>query len=430
MATIANFQYVRPPIPKAATVDEKKFYQGLFDVFDQIFSAYGRIGNTMLDKGVVSTISGKVDGAYVESAISQMAGELTLMVGDKASITIALTEPVDPETGDLWMHTTTKVVQIYNGTAWEPTAVAEVNASFVKITQNLIQILSGGSIDIQAGSHFNIRAGSGASAIGISNDEANSYMIWAGASDPAAAPFYVKRTGAIKATMLTLGNSQITDVTNTYAQHFVENADSTYPAVFSIYIPENTGSVAAVKLAFKASKYRAYSKSAASGGGATSGAAGVLQTGNTALTTGGSSTASTSGASATYTGDSMGDGMHNHSMSHTHPHNHTHDIDNHNHTVPDHTHSTPNHSHGLVYGIYEKATLPTSCSLYVDGTLVATYTNTPPSVSELDVSSYLTKSGGILVKGWHEIKITTNDDARITANVFVQTVVSSVTGVM
>lgn len=239
-----------------------------------------------------------------------------------------------------------------------------------------LRFLTDGEMTLEAGSKFNLRAGSGENAIGMSNNEENSYMLWAGNSDPAAAPYSVKRDGDIKATKLRLGNSQITNVTNTYAQHLYENADSSYPASFSIYIPDNTGSVASVKLAFKAQKYRAYSKAAAGQ------AIGTQQTNNTTSS----------------------------------------DETPHNHTYPGH-----NHPISITFGIYEKPTLPTSCTLFVDGTEVATYTNTPPSVSELEISSYLSKTNGVINKGWHEINVAVNDDAMIVINYFVQTVVDSVT---
>jgi hypothetical protein len=264
---------------------------------------------------------------------------------------------------------------------------SNLKTSFISIFREGIEIYGSGylkfatdgELSLLAGSIFNLRAGSGENAIGMSNNETDGYMQWAGAEAPAAAPFSVKRDGTVKATTLELGNSQITDVTNTYPIYFVENADASYPAVFQIYIPENTGSVASIKMSFKATKYRADSK-----GNVVSST--VAQTNNTTV-------------------ESLGT-----------PHNHT---------QPSHGHSS-----SISYGIYEKATLPTSCALTVDGTAVATYTNTPPSVSELEISSYLSKTDGIIDKGWHEIQISTNDDARIVANVFVQTVVSSVEGTM
>lgn len=62
-----------------------------------------------------------------------------------------------------------------------------------------IDIEAGGKINVSAGSDFNVRAGKQNKSLGISNNEANGYMLWAGASIPAQAPFSVTMDGSLKA---------------------------------------------------------------------------------------------------------------------------------------------------------------------------------------------------------------------------------------
>ena len=128
---------------------------------------------------------------------------------------------------------------------------------------------------------------------------------------------------------------------------------------------------------------------------------------------------------------------HTHSVSipnHTHTvtiQNHTHSISipshkhsvkvpNHTHTVsiPAHSHnfSIPDHTHNIEYGIYRGTTASTG-TLVVDGTTVGIYS----SFNDLDLIPYLNKdSDGIVVRGWHTLKVTPDKLTRIELDLVIQ----------
>lgn len=128
---------------------------------------------------------------------------------------------------------------------------------------------------------------------------------------------------------------------------------------------------------------------------------------------------------------------HTHSVSipnHTHTvkiNNHTHSISipshkhsvkvpNHTHTVsiPAHSHdfSIPDHTHNIEYGIYT-GTTANKGTLVVDGTTVGSYS----SFNNIDLIPYLTKdSDGIVVRGWHSLKVTPNALTRIELDLVIQ----------
>ncbi len=176
---------------------------------------------------------------------------------------------------------------------------SNLKTSFISIYPEGIDIFSSGKINMEAGSEmnlkagnvFNLRAGTGSSAIGLSNNEANGYMQWAGNADPAAAPYSVKRDGSVKMTKLTLGNSAITDLTQMYAQTFSDNADPAHAAVIRLYVPSEAVGVQSLKLSFQLEAYRAFSTttettetvektSAAGGAGTVTSASSILSTGS------------------------------------------------------------------------------------------------------------------------------------------------------
>jgi hypothetical protein len=264
---------------------------------------------------------------------------------------------------------------------------------------------AGSEMALKAGNVFNLRAGTGTSAIGLSNNETNGYMQWAGNADPASAPYSVKQDGSVKMTKLTLGNSAITDLTQMYAQTFADNADSTHAAVIKMYVPSEATGVQSLKLSFELEKYRAFSTTTASTNSvertSTAGGAGTVTstqsdlytngtygsttisgdgissgeaTGNTGsagalLTTGtadapsgpwGPSTETTTSISDSTTGTKSNyssqatlavEGVqHTHIIpSHSHSMDHTHDISipQHQHTVAGHQHTGAAHYHSL-----------------------------------------------------------------------------------
>jgi hypothetical protein len=200
----------------------------------------------------------------------------------------------------------------------------------------------------------NIKGGSGASSIGISNNDANNYFLWAGHGTPASAPFSVKRDGSVKATK----------IQHEYSQSFWDMADADAPAEFPIYIPSGY-TIDSVAFTFQTKKARTFAKGAASGGGLASG----------------------TGPSREYTGNQIVAGSsHSHNMAHSH--------------------STNAHSHGVVFGVTEKATLATSCALKVGATTIGTYSPNPSNPVEL--KTYMSA-------GWNTVIVAPNDDARIVA---------------
>ena len=80
MATI-NHQYEAPKLPGGWTADEKRFYNGVIDVFDDIYRRWGRLGEKDLSAKLRTLISDKADGETVTSLttrIEQTESEIAL----------------------------------------------------------------------------------------------------------------------------------------------------------------------------------------------------------------------------------------------------------------------------------------------------------------------------------------------------------------
>ena len=356
---------------------------------------------------------------------------------------------------------------------------AEINVA----STGKINIASGGSLNLTAGGNlnlsggnFNLTGGSGTKAIGMSTNRGDEYMMWAGSATPSAAPFSVKMDGTI------------TNVGNSYVQTAADNASNTNGVKMDVFFPDDVSAVDKCYLSVKFSAFRAYSTGAASGGGQTSSAGGA-QTSSTVAATektsygGSGSTGESSGAtgeSQPYTdyagtgntgsksvtisgstGYKSGAESHNHAVgtlaggSHTHtgpehrhqtdPHthglsahthtvgSHTHKItiDAHSHTIDNHTHTVDNHTHNITYGIYE-GTTPTSCSVYVDGTLVPALSGVAAFTSH-DIANYFSKTGGKITRNtFHTVEIRPNTAlGRISAHLYIKTTqISKVAGVL
>lgn len=71
------------------------------------------------------------------------------------------------------------------------------------------------------------------------------------------------------------------------------------------------------------------------------------------------------GATATFKPDHTHNISHTHNIDHTHNISHTHNID-HTHTV-----TVPPHTHGLTYGIYADTTYPSSLTIKLNGSTIA-----------------------------------------------------------
>lgn len=80
MATI-NHQYEAPKLPSGWTADEKRFYNGVIDVFDDIYRRWGRLGEKDLSVKLRTLISDKADGETVTrltTRIEQAEDEIAL----------------------------------------------------------------------------------------------------------------------------------------------------------------------------------------------------------------------------------------------------------------------------------------------------------------------------------------------------------------
>ena len=167
------------------------------------------------------------------------------------------------------------------------------------------------------------------------------------------------------------------ELRNTYVFNGDDSLDASFPFELDFEIVSEMTAINSVKLSFRISQFRAYTKAGAaagtpSGGGATSGAAGTPSGGGATSgeedkghqhniiiydshdttypvhwTAGGLVAATASNRNVV---TSTANQNHTHTTpDHTHP--------NHTHTTPDHTH--PNHTHTAVYGIYEDSQSPT-----------------------------------------------------------------------
>lgn len=310
------------------------------------------------------------------------------------------------------------------------TQMSNLKTSYVDISRHGIEMYSDGYLNLIAGSKFNMRAGSGAKSIGLSNDHALDYFAWAGASNPAAAPFYVMMDGTVRATKLQLNNSNIIDFTQHYAYDDADNASPTHPMLFDVFIPSEYSGIQSMKLTFKAEPFRAYSTGAASGGGTTVTSASGGGSATTSRSGGGgtSGTGPTStGLTSVTTGNQVVSGSNHYHRSDAHNHH----IDNHTHSVPSHTHivDVPAHSHsvtlaahthGIVYGIYQ-GTTASAVQVRVDGTYIGSFA----SLTAQDITAHLSKSSGRIIRNaWHTVTLTPNALTRLRAQVFVIGVVS------
>jgi hypothetical protein len=282
-----------------------------------------------------------------------------------------------------------------------------VKTSSVEVNSNGIYMDTTGTFNVNAGVGVNIKGGSGASSIGISNNDANNYFLWAGHGTPASAPFSVKRDGSVKATK----------IQHEMPYTFWDMADGSTPAEFPVYIPSGY-TIDSVTFTFQTKKARTFAKSAASGGSSS-----VTSAANNVSNTG-SAPGNTGGPSEEYTGSGGASHTHNTNVqytpgtftsgaasatSHTHSlRGHTHNLGSHTHSLNNHTHgvTVPAHTHGINYGINEKSTLATSCALKVGATTIGTYSPNPSNPVEL--KAYMSA-------GWNTVIVAPNNDARIVA---------------
>lgn len=106
---------------------------------------------------------------------------------------------------------------------------------------------------------------------------------------------------------------------------------------------------------------------------------------------------------------------------HIRDHTHQITIPNHTHNIQ-HTHVIPAHKHDIEHGIYE-GLRASSYQVQVDGTIVSGLTQPR---NDIDIVPFLRKDEeGRVVRGWHEIRIRPQGQAKITAMVMVQTFINS-----
>ena len=269
------------------------------------------------------------------------------------------------------------------------------------------------------------------------------------------------KTEDIASSIADLENRQrINDVyaqgaTNLDSHDFADNADPTHPAIIRFYIPEETVRINKIMLSYETSNFRAYSKGALGGGGATVSSAGGGASTATSSNGGSSTPTSSSGGGETLSFNARGsvdygtvmessksfltsqddggsDVGHIHKLydfsMFTNSHDHTVNVPAHSHDVdiPSHIHNVdlPSHIHDIDYGIYLRSPAPSAVVITVDGNTVPL---TASSGSNIDIIPYLALDGDgkITRDTWHELNITPNDLGRIVANVVEQIFVQS-----
>lgn len=377
----------------------------------------------------------------------------------------------------------------YTGTSWIPVAAGEVRTSKITIGPDEINIASGGNLKLDAPNDLSITAGTGTAAVGLANGKyANGtsnggYFLYAGNSDPAVAPFSVKMDGTITNVGNAYTQTAVDNASNTngvkmdvFFPDDVSAVDKCYLSVkFSAFRAYSTGAAsgggqtssaggAQTSSTVAQKEYTSAASATTTTENSTSGATipsnedqGRTGAGGTGDTGAGSAHTHTitnhrhgyvMGASYTdYTQPgATNEGSHTHSgPSHTHDmahwhylpqhthglnaHKHSVTIDAHSHTIDNHTHTVDNHTHNITYGIYE-GTTPTSCSVYVDGTLVPALSGVAAFTS-YDIANYFSKTGSKITRNvFHTVEIRPNTAlGRISAHLYIKTTqISKVAG--
>jgi len=199
-------------------------------------------------------------------------------------------------------------------------------------------------------------------------------------------------TGSITSNQIatnTITADKYNELRNTYVFNGDDSLDANHPFELDFEIVSEMTSINSVKLSFRISQFRAYSKGVASGGGQTTSSGGATTPtsssgGGQTTSSGGGQTSSSenrdhthpitiinsaSGVEVRYYGNALvctGGGsipaIGNPTQNHTHTvSDHTHTVSNHTHTVsiPNHTHTVADHTHSLTFGIYEDSQSPT-----------------------------------------------------------------------
>lgn len=193
--------------------------------------------------------------------------------------------------------------------------------------------------------------------------------------------------------------------------NFVDNLSKNFPIIIPYRVDEGVREVRKAIISLIFQKYRAFERGANSNLTQTSSYEGGINI----VTAGGNSNLTVETPSKNYftdLGGSVTDESgavvgHNHIIKHTHSIN----IDTyHEHRIKQdsHRHTLSPHNHSLEFGVYED-TMPSECSVYLNNVLVKSGIN---SSCEIDVTKF------IQLNKINEIKITSNTNGRIVANVF------------
>lgn len=207
-----------------------------------------------------------------------------------------------------------------------------------------------------------------------------------------------------------------------------ENADSTHPITFDLDIPKETINIDRVYINLHGRKYRAYEKSASSGGGSTATSASGGESTATSAGGGGGTSQSAFSNLTSYSPDNRATSLpvnvptpHTHSVNIYHVHEdagHSHTILAHTHavTIPAHTHTVgvPAHTHGLDYGIFE-STFPTSVKIKVNNVDIGVNYAGNAAIDEYDID--ITDK---VIIGNNKIEISTVQEGRIEAVIYTQ----------
>lgn len=237
MTMASTWQHEPLRTPAGWNGEEKRFAQQVNDILDDIYTWRNRLRIEDFNSATRKRI---IDTENNVSILEQTTTQLSLRVAnyDETKLWQAATEAelleeleeadVTLETGILWSDTTNLVIKRYNGTGWDTMQTDALKTSYITIENDSVSIGSGGKLSIVAGSIFTLEAGSGADFLGMSTTRTDGYRIWAGNSDPASAPFSVKKTGELHASKGAIGGFTIEALRLTHSGNQIDFSSTGY----------------------------------------------------------------------------------------------------------------------------------------------------------------------------------------------------------
>lgn len=220
--------------------------------------------------------------------------------------------------------------------------------------------------------------------------------------------------------------------TNLYSMQIADSADKDHPLEMSFYVPGNVLRINECRLRWKIEAFRSYTKSAASGGGATktseSGGGATVSTPVITQSIGGNTGAPMSAGEYNNETSKERDaaGGHRHTFYHIHEVTANVKIPAQTFDLTAHTHDVkiPAHTHAVEYGIFS-GSRASSVTIKVDGTSI-------PAADigeskEIDIARYLSAdSSGRVTRGtWHKVSFVPDKLTRIVCNLFFQVFIQS-----